>query len=99
MVGFADNFPDDVIMDALGDDITLIKSGGGSSVIKAVFEYKYIESDDAARFDEVFPTIECLDTVAKTIDRNDTFKYGVKVFRILKKRPIDVGMTQIILKD
>ena len=38
MANFADLFPDDQLMQALGDDITYQPSGGGSFPIKAVVE-------------------------------------------------------------
>jgi len=39
MASFSDLFPDEIIMDSLGDDITYIYKNGGSISIKAVVEF------------------------------------------------------------
>jgi len=99
MSGFADSFPDADVMLVLGDDITVVKSSGGSITIKGTFEYKYVEEDEAARLDVIYPVIECMNADASKVGRLDKLQYDNKTFSILKKRPLDVGMTQIILKN
>lgn len=99
MAGFADDFPDVAVMAALGDVITLVKSGGGTVTFNGVFEYKYIEMDEVDRLDVIYPVIECNDADASAVDRKDKLQFDGKTYGVFKKRPIDVGMTQIILKD
>jgi len=99
MASFTDTFPDTEILTVLGDDIEHIKSGGGSEILKGEFEFKFLEEEAGDQIDIIFPVVELNNDDAKSITRRSRIKVSGITYKILKKRPINVGKMQVILRS
>lgn len=98
MPNFALNFPDDKILTILGDDVTLIYSGGGSEIITGEFDWKYLDEELGERIDVTYPVFDCGDIDAAKFKKDSIIQYNSKQYRFFKKIPIDAGKKRIIMK-
>ena len=98
MASFTNTFPDAAILLVLGDDIEHIKSGGGSDILKGEFEFKFLEEEIGDQIDIVYPVVELNNSDALAIKKTSRIKVYGKVYKMLKKRPINAGKTQVILR-
>ena len=99
MASFTDTFPDSAVLAVLGDDITHIKSGGGTELFKGEFEMKYLEEELGDQIDIIYPVVELNNSDAASVTNRSKIKVGPTTYRVLKKRPINVGKTQVILRS
>lgn len=99
MASFSLDFPDADILSVLGDDITLIHSGGGSEVIKGTFDKKYLEDELGEAIDVIVPVIEVDDIDAGKIKRTTKIEFNGIIYVVLRKRPVDTGKTMVILRS
>ena len=100
MTSFTDLFPDSAILDVLGDDIEHLKASGGTpEIMKGEFEMKYLDEEVGDRIDIIYPVVELNNADATKIKRDDRIRVSGTVYKILKKRPIAVGKTQVVLRS
>lgn len=99
MASFTNTFPDAAILAVLGDDITHIKSGGGSVILKGEFEFKYLEEEIGDQIDIIYPVVELNNSDAKDINKKSRIKVDGNTYKLLKKRPINAGKTQVVLRS
>ena len=99
MTSFSDTFPDTAILAVLGDDIEHINGGGGSTMLKGEFEFKYLEEEIGDMIDIVYPVAEVNTLDAKPVDKHSRIKVSGVTYKLLKKRPVNVGKVQLVLRS
>ena len=100
MVSFTDSFPDNSILAILGDDITHIEPGGGTTELKGEFEFKFLDDELGDQVDIIYPVAEIGNADAVGISAKDSrIRVSGVVYKILRKRPIAVGKTQLVLRS
>ncbi len=100
MSSFTDTFPDNSILAILGDDITHIEPAGGTTELKGEFEFKFLDDELGDQLDIIYPVAEIGNVDASTISAKDSrIRVSGVVYKILRKRPIAVGKTQLILRS
>ena len=97
MANFSDQFPDMAILNILGDDLEHIAAGGGSEIFKCEFEFKYLEEEIGDQIDIIFPVAEVSPDNASKTSKRSRFKYKGVTYKMVKKRPVNVGKVQLIL--
>ena len=100
MASFSSTFPDNNILAILGDDISHIEPGGGTTTLKGEFEFKYLEDELGDQVDIIYPVAEIGNSDAKVISTRDSrIRVSGVTYKILRKRPIAVGKTQLVLRS
>lgn len=79
-MGFSDAFPDDAIMNSLGDDVVYAPQQGGAYPIKAIIEFdQFIDEYHSEKRDE----IEFLkSTIGWPIEQGDSIIYNGKTYKL-----------------
>ncbi len=78
MTGFADSFPDEVLLDVLGDDIVYTPLGGAPVAVKAVVDFDVFGDD---YHNEKRNEVELLkSSIGAPIQRGDRFEYNGAVY-------------------
>jgi len=98
MGSFSLDFPDDDIDAILGDEVTLIFSGGGTQIVLGEFDFKFMEEELGDRIDIKYPIFDCNDSYAKLIKKNTLMKFNGNAYKLYKKLPIDTGKTRVYMK-
>ncbi len=99
MSSFSDSFPIEEILDELGDDVLLIHFGGGSEIIKGIFEYKYLPDEVGDVINIEYPTLEVATSIAKKINSKSKIKSDDVIYKIHSRRNIDKISVLIILSQ
>lgn len=100
MASFSLDFPDDEILDELGDDIELIDiNTQASTPLRGVFEYKYVDEGLGDQVGIHYPTVEVNNDKASLFVKTSKVKFDGKLYRILNQHPADMGKTLIILRS
>lgn len=99
MASFSLDFPDDEILDLLGDDIKLFNPGGGFIIIKGEFEHKYMEDELGDTVSINYPTITVNDFDANLFRKKYKVEYNNETYTVLSQMPADVGKTLIVLRS
>jgi hypothetical protein len=99
MADFANSFPDEKLYDLLGDRIEIVDTNGKSRFIQAVFDFKYEDEELGDTLSVKIPYINCIDSVAATLNRNHTIKYNGESYSIYNRNPVDTGITQLVLRS
>jgi len=99
MASFSLDFPDDEILDILGDDIRVFNPGGGFTIIKGEFEHKYMEDELGDVVGIRYPTIVVNDSDAVLFGKKYKVEFADEVYKVLNSTPYDVGKTLIIMRS
>lgn len=99
MTSFSLDFPDDDILDILGDDVTIIRPSGGSTTIKGEFEYRYMEDELGTSIGIHYPVVEINNSDAPLFQKKYIVIFDGKRYSVLNKRPTDMGKTLVILRS
>ena len=99
MASFSLDFPDDVVLNVLGDDITVIPVSGGSYNVKGEFAWKFLDDELGDSIGIQHPTIE--------INSNDVSKFKRKAkvifdgtkYIVMKVIPSDMQKHLVILRS
>ena len=76
----------------------LALNGGGSEIIKGTFDKKYLEDEMGEMIDIIVPVIEVNDADGNKIKKTTQIKFNGLLYQVLRKRPVDTGKTQVILR-
>lgn len=98
MASFQLDFPDDDLLAILGDEVTLIHSGGGSEIVMGEFDFKYMEDELGDRIDIIYPVFDCNTLDADKINKSSLLKFNGETYEYFKKVPIDTGKKRIYMK-
>lgn len=83
LTAFLDNFPDDDILESLGDEVSYTVAGGISKIIRAIV---HDGNENSMATDSYVPEkhiiIDVLKTDATAISKGDTFIYGGKTLTV-----------------
>lgn len=99
MPSFSLDFPDDEILDILGDDIEVFNPGGGSTIVKGEFEFKYMENELGDSISIQYPTIIINNSDARLFGRKYRVEFDNEDYTVLKQQPSEVGKTLVILRN
>jgi hypothetical protein len=98
MASFSIDFPDVTILATLGDDLTIEPVGGTPTIIKGVFEERYID-DAFAEIGVIYPTVE-IDIEDKQYFKNGfVLKFNGKSYKVLRMIPSQVEKTLVVLRS
>lgn len=98
MSSFSELFPDSAILSVLGDDIEHIDAGGGTEIFKGEFEMKYLDEELGDNMDIIYPMVDLNNADAAKIKRDSRVKVSGTVYKLLRKYPVAVGKTRVILR-
>lgn len=100
MSSFSLDFPDDDILAILGDELTVVKDGGGTFIILGEFSFKYMADELGERIDIVYPVFDCNDRDAAKVKRNSLMRFNGEEYKFYKSAPVDEnpGKTRIYMK-
>lgn len=98
MASFSLNFPDQDILNVLGDELKLIHTGGGSETILGEFEFKIMEDELGNQLDITYPVFDCDDADAAKFNKNSIMEFNGEKYSFHKKLPVDTGKTRIIME-
>ncbi len=98
MASFSLDFPDDEILDILGDDIKVFHSGG-STDIKGEFEHKYMDNELGDRVGIQYPVVIVSDVDAGLFKKKNKVEFNGDTYIVINSTPHEVGKTLIILRS
>lgn len=98
MGSFSLNFPDQDILAVLGDELTLIHTGGGSEIILGEFDFKYMEDELGNQLDVTYPVFDCGNSDADKFNKDSIMRFDGEEYSFYKKLPIDTGKTRIFME-
>lgn len=99
MPSFSLDFPDNEILEVLGDDIEVIDDVGTSTMIKGVFEHKYMENELGDEVGIHYPTVEVDNDKASLFQKKYRVIFETVEYSVLNVIPSDVEKTLVILRS
>jgi|GEM_PF-4331717 len=99
MASFSLDFPDDDVLDVLGDDIEVIDTSGNVTPIRGVFDFEFMSDELGGEIDIKYPTVEVNDELSSLFKKNIKVKFNNTTYSYESKQPGDVGKTIIILRS
>jgi len=101
MSSFSLDFPDDEILDILGDDIEVFDNQGLNPVIiKGEFEHKYMENELGDSVGIQYPTIVVSNSEAHLFAKKIRVDYDGETYTVLNAVPhTEVGKTLVIMRS
>lgn len=99
MASFSLHFPDDEILNILGDDIRVFNPGGGFTDVRGEFEFKYMEDELGEAVSIQYPTLTVNNSVAPLFGKKYKVEFDDSMYVVINQQPSDVGKTLVILRN
>lgn len=99
MASFSIDFPDDVVLSVLGDDVTVIPLSGGSYTVSGEFAFKFLEDELGDKIGDQYPTFEINSDQVSKFKRKAKVKFNNETYIVTKVIPSDMSKHLVIMRS